>query len=312
MNIIPLPAPPLDLTIRCGLDFTYDALTPTPMTLLIQPQASDAQRIEIEELRIAPEFPIQTCEDTHGNIVHRFTLPVGRTTIHHDALIAVPSVPENQGAIDAPVPVAELPPDLLRYTLPSRYCDSDRLMNFAFEKFGEVPHGLQRVQAICDWVHRHVEYRFGSGDPCRGAWETITQGYGVCRDFAHAAVALCRTFNLPTRYVTGHVPDVAFQDPGSPMDFHAYAEVYVGHRWHNYDARFNVPRVGRVKIAGGLDAVDGAFSTVYGAATLSNFVVWSYQVDPAEVKIGDPLDLTKRLDGTPQLRFPPRTQSCAA
>ena len=120
----------------------------------------------------------------------------------------------------------------------------------------------------------------------------------MCRDFAHCAVALSRCFNIPTRYVTGHVPDVAFQDPGTPMDFHAYMEVYVGHRWQTFDARFNVPRVARIKIACGLDAVDGAFSTLYGAATLSTFFVWAYQVDPAEVKVGDPIDMAKRLDGT--------------
>jgi transglutaminase-like putative cysteine protease len=181
-------------------------------------------------------------------------------------------------------------------------------MNFAYEKFGHVPNGLQRVQAICDWVHRNIEYRWGSGSPYTAASEIIAQGFGVCRDFAHAAVALSRCFNIPTRYVCGHVPDVAFQDPGSAMDFHAYMQVYVGHRWQTYDARFNVPRIGRVKIACGLDAVDGAFSTLYGAATLAWFNVWSYQVDPAEVNLGDPIDLSKRLDGTPELRFPPRVQ----
>jgi transglutaminase-like putative cysteine protease len=181
-------------------------------------------------------------------------------------------------------------------------------MDFAFQKFGHVPHGLQRVQAICDWVHQNIEYRWGSGSPHTAASEIIAQGFGVCRDFAHAAVALTRCFNMPTRYVTGHVPDVAFLDPGSPMDFHAYMQVYVGHRWHTYDARFNVPRIGRIKIACGLDAVDGAFSTLYGGATLSFFNVWSYQVDPAEVNLGDPIDLSKRLDGTPELRFPPRVQ----
>jgi transglutaminase-like putative cysteine protease len=245
-------------------------------------------------------------EDSHGNLVHRFVLPPGRTTVHHDALVAVPSVPENCGAVDAPVPVDQLSPELLRYTLPSRYCDSDRLMNFAFSKFGHIPHGLQRVQAICDWVHNNIEYRFGSGSPYTAASEIVKQGFGVCRDFAHCAVALSRCFNIPTRYVTGHVPDVAFQDPGTPMDFHAYMEVYVGNRWQTFDARFNVPRIGRVKIACGLDAVDGAFSTLYGAASLSWFSVWAYQVDPAEVRIGDPVDMSKRLDGTPLLRFPPR------
>jgi transglutaminase-like putative cysteine protease len=299
------PSP--ELTIRCGLDFAYDAADYTPMILVIQPQNGPWQRIECEQLSFYPNIPVQVYRDVHGNIVHRLILPPGRTAVRHDSLIAVPSVPENYGMMyDQAVQVSELSPELLRYTLPSRYCDSDRLMNFAFQKFGHIPHGLQRVQAICDWVHSNIEYRFASGSPYTSASEVINQGYGVCRDFAHCAVALSRCFNIPTRYVTGLVPDVAFQDPGTPMDFHAYMEVYIGHRWHTFDARFNVPRLGRVKIAGGLDAVDGAFSTIFGAASLALFQVWSYQVDPTEIRLGDPIDMSKRLDGTPLLRFPPR------
>lgn len=299
-----LPAVPLDLTIRCGLELSYDAAAPTPMLLLIRPRLDQWQAIEKEQLSFEPKVNAHEFEDVHGNIVHRFDLPPGRTSIRHDAFVSVPSTPENFAAIDEPIPVNELSPALLRYTLPSRYCDSDRLMDFAFEKFGQVPHGLRRVQAICDWVHRNIEYRWGSGSPHTAASEIIAQGYGVCRDFAHAAIALSRTFNIPSRYVTGHVPDVAFQDPGSAMDFHAYMQVYVGHRWHTFDARFNVPRIGRIKIACGLDAVDGAFSTYYGAARLAYFNVWSYQIDPAEVNLGDPIDISKRLDGTPELRVP--------
>ena len=302
-----------ELTIRCGLDFAYDAVDYVPMILVIQPQSGPTQRIEHEQLDFSPNVPVQIYQDVNGNIVHRLILPPGRTAVRHDAMIAVPSYPENYGMMnDLPIQVPELTPDLLRYILPSRYCDSDRLMDFAFQQFGHIPHGLPRVQAICDWLHNNIEYRFGSGSPHITASEVIQRRYGVCRDFAHCAVALSRCFNIPTRYVTGLVPDVAFQDPGTPMDFHAYMEVYVGHRWHTYDARFNVSRLGRVKIAGGLDAVDGAFSTIFGAASLALFQVWSYQVDPAEVHIGDPIDMSKRLDGTPQLRFPPRREWNAA
>jgi len=310
VNIVrPSTVPALDLTVRCGLDFTYEASVPTPILLVAQPRDGARQRIEAEELHIGLDLEVEQGEDSHGNVVHRFILPPGRTQVRHDALVAVPSVREDFGAVDEPVPVEQLSPELLRYTLPSRYCDSDRLMDFAFQKFGHVPHGLQRVQAICDWVHSNIEYRFGSGSPYTAASEIVSQGYGVCRDFAHCAVALSRCFNIPTRYVTGYVPDVAFQDPGTPMDFHAYMEVYVGHRWQTFDARFNVPRVGRIKIACGLDAVDGAFSTVYGAASLTSFLVWAYQVDPTEVRVGDPIDMAKRLDGTELLRFPPRAHS---
>ena len=301
-----IPDPPLDLTIRCGLDFIYEASAPTPMVLLVKPRIDRWQHIEKEQFSFEPHFPLEEHEDEHGNMVHRLVLPVGRTRVRHDAFVAVPSVPENHGAIDEPMPIAEVPIQLLRYVLPSRYCDSDKLLDFAFQHFGNVPQGLQRVQAICDWVHQNIEYRFGSGSPKTAASEIISQGFGVCRDFAHTAVALCRTFNIPARYVTGYVPDVAFLDPGSPMDFHAYFEVFVGGRWQTFDARFNVPRIGRIKIACGLDAVDGAFSTVYGAARLVKFDVWAYQVDPREVDLGDPVDLSKRLCGTTELRFPQR------
>jgi transglutaminase-like putative cysteine protease len=297
---------PLDLTIRAGMKLVYSTTRRTPVTLLLKPRLDIWQAIIKEQLLLEPRVPSTEYEDQHGNIVLRMNLPPGQSTVIHDAMVSVPSVPENFGAIDEPIPPEQLPAALLRYTLPSRYCDSDRLMAFALEKFGNVPQGLQRVQAICDWVHDHIEYRFGSGDPTISAAGTLARGFGVCRDFAHLAIALCRTFNIPTRYVTGYVPDIAFEDPGTPMDFHAYFQAYVGHRWHNYDARFNVPRIGRIRIACGHDAVDGAFATIYGAAQLTYFEVWAYQCDPGEVDIGTPIDLSKRLDGTPELRFPPR------
>jgi len=203
---------------------------------------------------------------------------------------------------DEPIPVEELPPEFMRYTLPSRYCDSDKLFDFAWGLFGQVPHGIPRIIAICNWIHFNVEYRFGSGRPDLSASEVLARRYGVCRDFAHAGIALCRAFNLPARYVTGHLPDIGFTDPGTPMDFHAYFEVYLG-EWYTFDARFNIPRVGRVKVAHGLDAVDGAFSTIYGGARLTYFEVWAYQVNPNEVAVGDPIDLRRRLDGTPQIRM---------
>lgn len=307
---------PLDLTVRCGLEFVYQASAVTPIFLLIKPRLDTSQYIEKEQLVFNPRLSSLEYEDQHGNIVHRVNLPVGRTTIRHDAFVSVPSIPENTGWVDEPVPVEQLSANLLRYTLPSRYCDSDRLLDLAFQQFGQTRHGLERVQAICDWIHRNIEYRFGSGDPRITASEIISRGYGVCRDFAHSAIALCRTFNIPARYVTGYVPDIAFQDPGTPMDFHAYFQVYVGHRWHTFDARFNVPRIGRIKIGCGLDAVDGAFATVYGGAQLVQFNVWAYQVDPRAVSLNDPLDLSKRLDGTPHLRWPvgmePATHATAA
>jgi transglutaminase-like putative cysteine protease len=301
-----MPDKPLDLTIRCGLDLAYEAAAPTPMILLIQPVLESKQRIEKQQLTFSPQVAVRGYEDWHGNVGHIFNLQPGRTTIRYDAFVHVPSVSEDHWLIGDAGPVGELPTDILRYTLPSRYCDSDRLMAFAHQHFDGYRHGLPLVQAICDWLHANIEYRFGSGSPLTAASEIIWQRYGVCRDFAHCVVALARCFNIPARYVTGYLGDVGVWDPGTSMDFHAYAEVYVAGRWHTFDARFNEPRIGRIKIACGLDAVDGAFSTLYGPAYLSWFDVWTYQVDPAQVTLGDPIDMSKRLDGTPMLRFPPR------
>ena len=295
-----------ELTIRCGFEFVYEAAAPTPAILKTQPRPDPWQRIEKEQRTIFPRVPVQNFEDAHGNIVQRLTLPPGRTTVRHDIFIAVPVTTDDHWLIDQPVPVADVPPHLLPYTLPSRYCDSDRVMNFALQQFSNFPEGLPRVQAICDWVHRNIQYRWGSGSTLTAASDVLAQGFGVCRDFAHLAVALSRCFNVPTRYVTGYVPDVGCRVPESPMDFHAYMQVYVGHRWYTFDARFNVPRIARINIACGLDAVDGAFSTLFGPASLAWFNVWAYQIDPAEVNLGDPIDLSKRLDGTPTVRFPPR------
>jgi transglutaminase-like putative cysteine protease len=240
--------------------------------------------------------------DSHGNLNCRTMLVPGRNEINMDAFVAVSSSPDYQAPNQNSLPVNELPPELLRYTLPSRYCDSDKLYDFAWQQFGHISNGMQRVHAISDWAHQHIEYRYGSGRSDICASEVIQRGFGVCRDFAHVVIALCRAFNIPARYVTGHLPDIAYQDSGSPMDFHAYGEVYLG-QWFTIDARYNVPRIGRIKLGHGLDAVDGAISTIYGHANLVYFMVWAYQVNPMGMSLGDPIDLSKRLDGTPLLRF---------
>jgi transglutaminase-like putative cysteine protease len=298
--------PPLDILLRCGCQITYRAQAPAPIFLTLKPRQGLAQQIDAERLHIEPRQGVLEYEDAHGNVIHRLTLAAGLNTIRYDSLIWVPSARENAGSFGAPVPVEQLPDNLLRYTLPSRYCDSDKLLDFAFDHFGQVAHGAERVQAICDWVHKNIEYRTCSGSPNTSASDIIAQRFGVCRDFAHTAVTLCRTFNLPARYVSGYVPDIGVTDPGTPMDFHAYFEVYLGGKWYTFDARFNERRVGRVKIAHGLDAVDGAFSTIYGAARWELFEVWSYQIDPAgdNASLDAPVDLSKRLCGTPLVVVP--------
>ena len=302
----PLTLVPHDLTVRVGCSLAYETANEVPLLLNLKPRRDPRQSLQEEQLVLGHNLPAEEFEDAHGNIVYRFMLQPGINEIRHDALVCVPCVPDNQEFIDlsphAPVSLVELPPSLLRYTLPSRYCDSDKLLAFAWEKFGSISPGLSQVDAISNWIHHNIEYRFGSGRPDISASEVIERGYGVCRDFAHTTIALCRALNLPARYVTGHLPDIGYTDPGTPMDFHAYCEVYVGGRWFTYDARYNVPRIGRVKVSCGLDAVDGAFSTIYGAARLTHFEVWAYQVAPGTVSVGTPIDLSLRLDGTEEIR----------
>ena len=244
-----------------------------------------------------PHLPFEDFVDSHGNHVCRVTLAPGTNCFRHDAIVAVPSQPDNSGLVATfPQVPGDLPLPLLRYTRPSRYCDSDKLTDFAWQQFGHIEHGMPRVQAISRWLHDNIEYRYMSGRPDLSAWDVLQRGYGVCRDFAHLAIALNRAFNIPTRYVTGHLPDIGVPDPDGHMDFHAYAEVYIGGTWFTTDARFHVPRIGRIKVSCGQDGVDGAFSTIYGGATLTYFQVWAYQVARGSVRVGDPIDLSQRLD----------------
>ncbi|MEO8350724.1 MAG: transglutaminase family protein [Chthoniobacteraceae bacterium] len=299
-----LPKVLLDLTVRVGCKMQYHAPAETHALLAMKPR-QDMHQLIVEE-RLNFDRPVQAAdfEDDHGNHVLRFALEPGYTNIVFDAIVQVPSEPENFVHLDAPLRAEEIPASLLRYTLPSRYCDSDKLRDFAWQNFGQFRHGLDRIHAICDWLHHHIEYRTGSGSPELSAHDVIQRRYGVCRDLAHCGVALCRTFNLPARYVSGFVSDIGCVDPGTPMDFHAYFEVFMGGRWQTFDARFNAPRIGRVRISSGYDAATCAFSTFYGAAHLTWFEVWSYQIDPGEVHVGEPVDLSQRLCGDPEVRRP--------
>jgi transglutaminase-like putative cysteine protease len=286
-----------DLTLRVGCSLAYEATGPASLILDIKPRPDGRHMVLSEGYTLGNGLPSEEFTDSNGNLFHRLSLARGTNLIRHDAIVAVSSKPDNHGMGSlAPLNPDEIPAELLRYTLPSRYCDSDKLVSFATEKFGAVEAGWPRVQAISKWVHDNIEYRFMSGRPDLSAWDVLQRGYGVCRDFAHLAVALNRTFNVPSRYVTGHLPDIAFPDPEGHMDFHAYGEVYLGGKWLTTDARFHVPRIGRVTVSCGLDAVDGAFSTIYGWANLTYFQVWAYQVPRGTVGVGDPLDLSLRLD----------------
>lgn len=292
-------SPPLfDLTVRVGCSLAYEVTGTASILLNLQPFAGRNHKVVFQALTLGNNLAAESFVDSHGNNVCRVNLAPGSNFFRHDAIVAVSSGLDNDGLPTTALPAApdQLPLELLRYTMPSRYCDSDKLANFAWQKFGHIEHGLPRVDAISQWIHDNIEYRYMSGSPELSAWDILQRGYGVCRDFAHLVIALNRTFNIPSRYVTGHLPDIGFPDPENHMDFHAYAEVYVGGHWFTTDARFHVPRIGRIKLACGQDAVDGAFSTIYGGASLSYFQVWAYQVARNTVGVGDELDFSVRLD----------------
>jgi transglutaminase-like putative cysteine protease len=260
-----LPTPQLDITVRVGCSLAYEVTGTATLLLNVKPRADRNHAIIFEALSLGNNLPAEEFVDSHGNTVWRLALASGTNCFRHDAIVAVSSLGDNHDlGRPAPLGPGELPATLLRYTQPSRYCDSDKLSNFAWDKFGQIEHGLPRVNAISEWLNKNIEYRYMSGRADISAWDVLQRGYGVCRDFAHLAIALNRTFNIPARYVTGHLPDIGFPDPENHMDFHAYAEVYVGGHWFTTDARFHVPRIGRIKISCGQDAVDGAFSTIYG------------------------------------------------
>ena len=289
--------PAFDVTVRVGCSLVYEVTSEASLLLNVKLRPDGNYAVLSEGLALGSNLHAEEFEDSHGNCVVRVKLAPGPNCFRHDAIVSVSSQPDNHDNVaTVPQVPGDLPVSLLRYTLPSRYCDSDKLTDFAWKKFGYVEHGMPRVQAISRWLHENIEYRYMSGRSDISAWDVLKRGYGVCRDFAHLAVALNRSFNLPTRYVTGHLPDIGFPDPDNHMDFHAYAEVYIGGAWFTTDARFHVPRIGRIKVSCGQDAVDGAFSTIYGGATLTYFQVWAYQVAPGSVGIGDPINLTQRLD----------------
>lgn len=296
--------PQLDLILRCGCEFIYESQGDAPIFLTLKLRQRPGQFVFAEQLKFDPLHAVREYEDSHGNIIHCHQLGAGVNHVRYDSLVRVSSQPENASPIGAPLRVEELPVELLRYILPSRYCDSDRLYAFAYEHFSRFSPGVEQVQAICDWVHDNIEYRQCSGSPLTTANDILQQGFGVCRDFAHLALALCRCLNLPARYVTGYLPEIGALDPGTPNDFHAYFEVWLGNQWHVFDARFNARRIGRVHIAQGTDAVDGAFATVFGAVQWRRFEVWGYQIRPEHASLERPVNLADRICGTTEVIIP--------
>ena len=233
---------------------------------------------EPDVLRLEPEVPVETFADTFGNICSRFVAPAGMVRLYSSTLIEDSGREDETSEEAQEVPVGQLPAEFLQYLLASRYCEVDLLSNTAHELFGSFAPGWTRVKAICDWVQEKVRFGYSFARSTKTALDVYTERMGVCRDFQHLAITFCRGLNIPARYVTGYLGDIGVPAAPYPMDFSAWFEAYLDGRWWTFDARHNRPRVGRVVMATGRDAVDVAITTSFGSAALKSFEVTTDEV----------------------------------
>jgi transglutaminase-like putative cysteine protease len=265
--------------LRVGCQFSYENGAPAPAVIQVTPRPGEASEVLGERWEITPAVALEPFTDHYGNRSHRGVLCAGPVVLRYDALVEAPARPDELG-VDAPQhPVQELAAEQLHYLLPSRYCLSDEMMSVAWELFGDTPPGWPRAQAISDWVHSNLAFEHGSSDQLTTARQAFERRRGVCRDFAHVFISFCRATNIPSRYVFGYLPDIQVDPPDEPMDFCAWAEVYLGDRWWTFDPRNNQRRIGRVVIGRGRDALDVAMVTSWGPADLRDLVVWADEVE---------------------------------
>jgi transglutaminase-like putative cysteine protease len=254
------------------------------MTLLLYAlpsRANDLRKPDV--LKLQPDVPVHDFIDCFGNRCARIMAPAGELRIWNDTVVEDNGLPAPAFEDAVQHPVEELPDDVLQFLLPSRYCESDLLSDDAWRLFGDTQQGWPRVQAICDWVHNHIEFGYKYASPFKTANDVFRDRQGVCRDFTHLAVSFCRAMNIPTRYATGYLGDIGVPANPAPMDFSACFQVYLGDRWHIFDARHNHRRVGWILMATGRDAADCAITTSFGPHKLQKFVVWSDEVQTAEI-----------------------------
>jgi len=265
--------------IRVGYELIYDCPQPTPMLLMLNIHYSRASDVVIpDHLTTQPATPIQGYRDSFGNWCSRIVAPQGTIRIASSGTVRDSGEPEAVVPTAIQHPIMSLPEDALVFLLGSRYCETDRLSEIAWSLFGHLPAGWPLVQGICDFVHQHITFDYMHARPTRTAWEAYNERVGVCRDYAHLAVAFCRCMNIPARYCTGYLGDIGMPPPYGPMDFAGWFEAYIGGTWHTFDPRNNMPRIGRVLIARGRDATDVAISTTFGPNLLTSFKVFVDEV----------------------------------
>jgi transglutaminase-like putative cysteine protease len=267
------------MILRLGYDIQFDVPSPVAIVALLNVHPSRVADLRApDEISLEPASPVESYIDSFGNRCTRFVAQAGVLRLSNSTLVYDSGMADPVCSDARELPVQELPHDALRYLYNSRYCEVDRFSTIALELFGAVPRGWSRVQAVCDWVHTKVTFGYPYARPTKTALDVFTERLGVCRDFQHLAVTLCRALNVPARYATGYLGDIGVPDVPSPMDFSAWFEAYLEDRWWTFDARHNQPRIGRVLMATGRDASDVAMTTSFGIANLRHFTVVSEQL----------------------------------
>lgn len=264
--------------IRLGYDISLSCAQPTEFVFLLDPHPEHAAQLRAQtDLLCTPDVPHGSYIDRFGNQCRRITAPAGPMHLRRDIVV------EDDGTLDFRDPAArelavwDMPPEVLEFLLPSRYCESDLMMDTAWELFGALEPGWPRVAAIFDYVHERLKFGYQFARATRTATQAHEERVGVCRDFAHLAVTLCRCMNIPARYANGYMGDIGVPADPAPMDFNAWCEVYLGGQWFTLDARHNVPRIGRVTVARGRDAADIPLMHSFGRHELKSFKVWTYE-----------------------------------
>ena len=262
------------MLIEAGYDIAFECPAQTPMLLQLSIHPSrDADLLTPDSIKSDPPLTMRSYIDHFGNRVTRVEVPAGFVVFSNRFVIHDSGQPEETPPDVDMTPIADLPDDVLLFLLQSRYCDSDKLVDFAWSNFGMILGGRQRVQAICDFVHAKIRFSYPDARPTRSASDSMHEGIGVCRDFAHLTITLCRCMNIPARYCTGYLGDIGVPVDPNPMDFSGWAEVFLAGRWYTIDARHNHPRIGRIVMGRGRDAADVAISTAFGIAKLARFEV---------------------------------------
>ncbi|PTE20447.1 transglutaminase-like domain-containing protein [Cereibacter changlensis] len=272
------------MLIRFGYEISVNCQQPTPMISLLALRDERLSDLRMPDtVMTRPEVPTSIYRDLFGNTCRRFVAPAGDLTLTADGVIADSGLTDPVDWSAQETPIANLPDDTLVYLLGSRYCETDRLSQLAWDMFGHIAPGWGRVQAICDFVHNHIRFDYQNARNTRTAYEAWQEGTGVCRDFTHLGIALCRCMNIPARYINGYLGDIGVPVV-LPMDFSAWMEVYVGGRWMTFDPRNNQPRIGRIVVARGRDAADVPLLHSFGPHMLTGFKVWCEEVQalPAE------------------------------